>query len=241
MKLTTKSAYGLTTPVYYRKGDGEESSDEQALAEVLEKRAYRRIRSGFDVLPGERWLDLGANIGAFALYCRMQGATAVCYEPDPYCFEILRKNAPGFTCVNAAVTAFHDATLTFRTSNNPDNRYRGTVMRGNVHVPGRYVECPPVKNIHAGKLMKEHFDGVKCDIEGSEGPLIDSWLFPRCKKLVMEYHHSRNSDVRSLKRRLQILKKRFAVVKYPSVYERVIEGADWPRYDQLIFCTEPRG
>ena len=250
MELATRPHGGLT--VHYRKGtkaDG--SSDEQALAEVLKKRAYRRIRSGFDVLAGERWLDLGANIGAFALYCLSQRAEADCYEPDPECFAILSKNvevnrAPGvvFNLHNSAVTAFDSKTVSFRTSDNPENRYRGTVMGGDVHVPDRYIECPPVKNTYIGKLAKLKYDGVKMDIEGSEGPIFDSGIFPQCEKLVLEYHTSRDSSVKHLKKRLAYLKKRFKVVKYPSAYDKAIESGATeyrPRFDLLIFCQGWKG
>lgn len=72
------------------------TSDERVLREVITKAAYRRTTLGFDVRPGEVWLDLGANIGAFALYCKTKRATAVCYEPDPDCFELLSLNVPEF-------------------------------------------------------------------------------------------------------------------------------------------------
>jgi FkbM family methyltransferase len=237
MKLTTREYEGLT--IHFRKGEHEPSSDEQALAEVLEKKAYRRVRSGFDVKPGERWLDLGANIGAFALYCRLRGATAVCYEPDPECFEILKLNAPDFELHNAAFTAFEGATVQFRTSNNPDNRYRGTVMAGGVKVPERYIELPPVKNVFAGTVANEVFDGIKMDVEGSEGPLLDLSLLPRCSKLVMEYHTSRDASVAHLKKRLRLLRKSFDQLKYPVAYDRAIEQKlkeYRPRFDQLIFA-----
>ena len=50
------------------------SSDELAIAEVHDKRAYRSPTRGFDVEPGEVWLDVGAHIGAFAFYAVLRGA-----------------------------------------------------------------------------------------------------------------------------------------------------------------------
>jgi hypothetical protein len=82
--------YGITA--YYRPG----ASDERVLREVITKATYRRSSIGFDVRQGETWLDLGANIGAFALYCKLNHATAVCYEPDPDCFALLTLNVPEF-------------------------------------------------------------------------------------------------------------------------------------------------
>lgn len=231
-EILTKDIEGIQA--HYRPGLNERSSDEDALDEVLVKKVYRRSRSKFDVFPKERWLDLGANIGSFALYCKQRGAEAYCYEPDPECFRILKMNASGFVCHNVAVTSFKESNLRFYTSPNPDNFYRGTVVPVD-----RYESTPPVHNLWAGHLICQKFDGIKMDIEGSEGPLIDDWLIPRCEKLVMEYHTSRDSSVANLERRLQILKAHFHNVHYPKAYtDAIVSGAEHykPRFDQLIFC-----
>lgn len=233
LKILTKKYEGLTA--FYRKGESEEgSSDESALAEVVERRTYRKPSLGFDVLPEETWLDLGANIGSFALYCRLRGAKAICYEPDPACFKLLQKNAPNFELHNAAVTASKSPEIQFFKSSNPENFYRGTILE----VKG-YIPLPPVANIYAGTLKKLKVDGIKMDIEGSEGALIDLGLLPKCRKLVLEYHTSRDSSVHALRHRLALLSERFAHVHYPKAYsEAIASGQDTyrPRFDQLIFC-----
>jgi FkbM family methyltransferase len=231
---------GLT--VYYRKGVHEAGSDRDAITEVLEKKQYADKTlgdHGFDVEPGERWLDLGANIGAFAVYCRSRKATAVCYEPDPSCFEILRKNAPEFKCFRKAVTAQHAKTLEFRISNNPENHWRGTVCQ---NVPSRYIQADLVDNLFVGKIANEKFDGIKIDIEGSEGEIFDAKLLPHSRKLVLEYHTSRDSSVANLKRRLAFLRERFDEVRCAADMEEAIAGAATfqPKFDQLIFAWSNR-
>lgn len=243
-ELKSREICGRT--VYYRPGINESSSDEDALAEVLERMAYRRVRDKFDVGVRERWLDLGANIGSFAVYCAIRGATATCFEPDTDCFEILKKNAPpeDFALINSAVTASFDKTLKFYSSPNPDNFYRGTV------VPVKRYEnnVTEVSNIWAGNLLGNPdwlhgpFDGIKMDIEGAEGPILDQWLLPPCRKLVMEYHTSRDSSVENLKRRLAAIRERFQCVRYPAAYDQAImEGVEHyqPRFDALIFAWNP--
>lgn len=244
MKLVQKSYGGVS--LWVREGTTEPSSDEQGAEEVLAQHAYVRPRLGFNVLPGELWLDLGANIGAFAAFCRSKGATAECYEPEQGCYEVLKKNAGDFTCWPFAVTASTESTLQFRKSKNPENNYRGTVLSVD-----SYQEHGTVANLYAGLLLEDalaaksvkKFTGIKCDTEGSEFGLIDNWLFPPCQKLVFEYHHSRDKSVENLARRLGVLKERFNVVKYPAVFDALISQAqrfDWPRYDQIIFCWEPK-
>lgn len=236
--------------IWLRRGTNEPSSDEQAAEEVLVKKAYTRKGHGptgfkFDVLPGERWLDLGANIGAFAVYCRARGATAVCFEPEPGCFKLLQKNAAGFRCYQLAVTASHEKQLAFCKSKNPENNYRGTVLPVE-----NYIGVEPVNNLYAGELEGytgsvngNSFDGIKMDIEGAEGEILDNWLLPRTKKLVMEYHTSRDTSLVNLARRLGHLLDRFHTVKIPQLFLRAIEGdlkGFPPRFDQLIFAMEPK-
>lgn len=222
---------------YYRPNvNGEESTDRESIREVVTEKCY--TTPGFDVMPGEKWLDLGANIGAFALYCRLRGATAVCYEPDPECFKILLMNAVGCECVQAAVSATTFPDVSFRVSPKPHNHWRGTLL------PAQgYQEQGTVPNNWAGNLVGEFFDGVKMDIEGSEGPILDQWLLPRCQKLVLEYHTSREPNVYNLERRLKRIKNKFHNVVYPASYDSAIRcklDTYQPRFDETIFAWGPK-
>ena len=203
--------------VFYRT----ESSDERVLREVIEKKCYQRRSAGFDVERGERWLDLGANIGAFAVYCALRGAQAVCYEPEPECFKILNKNVPEFTLYNTAISALPNGALNFYSSPLAANYYRGTLI-----APRSVKKVSQIKNKHAKFLCSQKFDGVKLDIEGSEGPLLDQWLLPRCKKIVFEYHTSRDTSMANFSRRMKQLRKRFEHVFYPAEFDRALERGD---------------
>ena len=240
MNLVTRS-FSPDVIAYFRAG----TSDAFVLDEVIENRIYRRKKIDFDVNPKERWLDLGANIGAFALYCRLRGASTVCFEPDPDCFEILKLNAPSSELRPFAVTASYDESLPFWKGKLSNNFSKATSIKsGNLpkHPSGS------LRNLHASVLQDRVFDGIKMDIEGSEGELIDQWLLPKCNKLVMEYHSSRDKSIPNLKRRLEILKERFGVVSYPPEYDRIIseggnssyEGSQLTYFDRMIFCKDPR-
>lgn len=217
------------------------TSDEFVLEEVLTNRIYRRSRPAFDVQPKEHWLDLGANIGAFALYCRMRGATAECYEPDPACFDILTMNAPDFQCWCRAITNSHEKLLPFWKGRKFNNFTKATTIHSS-HLP-RHPQFN-LMNEHGSILVNRQYDGVKMDIEGSEGPLIDEWLLPRTNKLCMEYHSSRDPSVSNLKRRLDILRQHFAIVHYPPEFDRIIaadgndkyHGQQLSYFDRMIFC-----
>jgi len=240
MNLVTRS-FSPDVIAYFRAG----TSDSFVLEEVIQNRIYRRKKIDFDVNPKERWLDLGANIGAFALYCRLRGATTVCYEPDPDCFEILKLNAPDSILHKLAVTSREESSIPF---------WKGKITNNfskNTSIPSPNLPKHPsgsLQNIHGSFLVDQEFDGVKMDIEGSEGELIDQWLLPKCQKLCMEYHSSRDKSIENLRRRIEILKSKFKIVSYPPEYDRIIseggnssyEGSQLTYFDRMIFAKEPR-
>lgn len=221
--------------IYYRSG----TQDEAVIKEVITNHCYRRAGVGFDVEPGEHWLDLGAHIGSFALYCAVRGATATCYEADRYNHLVLARNVQGrrgFAAHHAAVTASTSELTTLWMTARGDSR-RHTVL----HTPR--AESPvSVPNVYAGDLLPPGWavawDGVKMDIEGSEMGMLDAALVPPCRKLVLEYHTSRDRSAANLKRRLDVLKDIFPNVLYPAEYDRLIGAGGEARtyFDRLVFC-----
>lgn len=216
---------------YYRPG----TTDENALREVLVKRTYRRASVGFDIEAGEHWLDAGANIGAFSLYCKSKGATAECYEPMPDCFALLRLNAPEFKCYPTAISNLRQPEVPFWTSRREGDHYRGTLIARKGHPQ------VTVKNTHASALRGRKFDGLKLDVEGAEFGLIDEWLLPKANKLVLEMHLSRDNSLSNLARRVQILKRHYRHVVYTPELGRLVErgtGTGKTYFDRCIYCWE---
>jgi FkbM family methyltransferase len=226
--------------IHYRKG----TSDERVLREVLGTSPYRRRKIQFDVERGERWLDLGANIGAFGIYAHLRGATVNCYEPDPECFKLLEKNVAQMTdastAVKAAVSHLEDGPVQFWTSKTETDHHRGTILEKK-----SAVEQAPVWNINMRMLMefRTKWIGIKMDIEGAEHGLLDRGLLPDCQKLALEYHLWRDPSMANLRRRLYFLQTRFRVVSYPPEFDRMLASGyetNTSYYDRLIFCKEPR-
>jgi FkbM family methyltransferase len=62
---------------------------------------------GFEIVAGERVVDCGANVGAFAVWAAAVGASVDAYEPHPLTFDWLERNTAGLAvrCVRAAVVA----------------------------------------------------------------------------------------------------------------------------------------
>ncbi len=62
---------------------------------------------GFGIEPGQRVVDAGANIGAFAVLAARSGAVVTAFEPQPQTFAALERNvaALNVTCVRAALVS----------------------------------------------------------------------------------------------------------------------------------------
>jgi FkbM family methyltransferase len=194
------------------------------------------------VEPKELWLDLGANIGAFALYCKARQARAVCFEPGVDNFKLLTQNAEGMSTYRAAVTARNSPTITMYNFKRRSSYLQASEFSSYwraVGEPRQRIPQEDVPNVCALDLVGKSFDGVKIDIEGSEGPILDARWLPKCRKLVLEYHTSIDTSVDNLRRRLDFLRQSFNYVVYPKEYDRVIEsGVEQfkPYFDRQIFA-----
>lgn len=223
-------------PIRYRP----DSSDESIIEEVITRRSYRRARIGFDVEKGEQWLDLGANIGAFGVYAHLRGAVITSYEPDEDNYNLLSRNLQGFSsCVRAAVTTSRAETVQFWNRRKRRGRFSpkgGLFHRGTTCASWALDEPIEVPNVFAGTLGV--FDGVKMDIEGSEGPILDERLVPVCEKLCFEYHATIDKSTTNLKRRLEYVKDVFKVIHYQPELDRLVEsgGAKRTFMDRTIWC-----
>jgi FkbM family methyltransferase len=158
---------------------------------------------GVDFKQCRSVLDLGANIGVFALYVasRSPQTEVYCFEPYPRNFELLTRNlttnrVPG-RAFQFAVAA-HCGTGYLELGSSVEHALSKSGS------DGTKVECVDLKRVFdlAGV---ERFDFVKMDIEGAE-----SEIFKRCTDdqlrrmgaLAIEWHHS-VSELQTVGERLQ--------------------------------------
>lgn len=206
------------------------------MTEVLKQRCYRNTRYNFDVESGEKWLDLGGNIGAFGLYAISRGASVTSYEPDEDCFEILLMNYNNnfsqmqFNAYNTAISHQKESKLTFYKGGKENDRYRTTLIP---NTKDKIV----LKNLYAGNISNQKFDGIKMDIEGAEFGLIDNDLLPQSNKLVMEYHLTKDKSMVNFHKRMDILRKKFNKVLYMPSLDRGYPNDIYPGFfDRIIIC-----
>ncbi|MGX7947803.1 FkbM family methyltransferase [Oleidesulfovibrio alaskensis] len=144
-------------------------------------------------------VDVGANVGLFALYMHLniKGAVIHCFEPSAALCGALRRNLAGCPEVrlHAVALSDHDGRELF----NLNTRKAGQSSLHSVTGPqgeGWVREHVDVR--HAGRAFDElgidHADILKIDTEGSEPEILES-LGPRLdgvKHLYIEYHSLRD-------------------------------------------------
>jgi FkbM family methyltransferase len=182
------------------------TSDLAAIKEVVERSAY--TRSYFPIEPGERWLDLGANIGAFTCLACLHGAQVTAFEPEAENFDLLSQNARlnGFrpALIRSAVCAeagVGRARLYLSNTNN--GRWRHSLIRG------KKKDSVEVQLQSIMPYLPEA-DAVKMDIEGSEIPIlqaVEDWY--NVRKLVFEWHFAIEPTYQVLRDVLDRLKRTF--------------------------------
>jgi len=226
---------GRRVDMHYRP----DTKDIGALTSTIDNQVARRSSVGFEVLPQENWLDLGAGIGAFGAYCHLMGATAECYEPDPDMYKLLYKNLGGVL-----------APCLYPSWEKADNKGKlvGVCPAFYTHETmvstRKESKIPPeftIRNQHPRCFHGRKFDGVKINIGGDEFELIESGWIPTCKKLIMEYHFTKDPSIAEFQRRIKKLQGIFCTVNYSATldHEKIIKQGTF-RHNTLIWCMHPK-
>lgn len=191
--------------------------------EVCKRKAYLRPRLGFGLSAGERWLDLGANVGAFSVFAASVGCTVkaveACAENARLVSENLRLNG-----------LFGEVVYGFASNTGEGS----TRVVFNQATPGRSGKfCPEgkstaveiVQNFDAVSAIESgEFDGVKIDIEGGEFDILEAVREWNVKKVALEYHYRFDKSCANARRRIAGLLGKF---QNRSVSKATLEGDVW--------------
>lgn len=190
------------------------TSDQKAIAQVYEIQSYRRKK--FFVEPGEKWLDLGANVGAFSVYAAQYGNPVIAYEAESTNFEITKNNFElnlvAGAVKHAAIVPDNygpdEITLNVHTNNRPM-----ALRRHSIYKPKKDFVQVIVPAIKFGDLRKTGHDCIKMNIEGVEIEIVKqcqdfSWI----KKMVFEWSFDKEPNVDVLRDALAKLRTHFSYV-----------------------------
>lgn len=209
------------------------TSDAQAIKEVVTEKGYQR--KYFQIEQGERWLDLGANIGAFSCFAAQKGADVDAYEPEPDNAALTRANLR----LNGFPDRVHEAAVVADTETRDHlNFYLSNTTYGNWR-----HSLYKTKNKRAIQVPVQHIstalancDAVKMDIEGAEIDILSSlgdWQ--NVRKLCFEYHFDVNSEIALFESIITRLRKTFTEVRSPRMPEGVAHYTFYPPA-RIVFC-----
>ena len=189
----------------------EGTSDEKTFEEVIVRNVYEK--KDFKIKKDEHWIDLGGNVGAFAILALSKGASVDIYEPDPFSCKMVEKNLKlnnfNANIYQKAVVATDKKKMTMYVGNQMQT-WRNSLYKdwGNEKF---LVDC-----IHYEKVIKKD-SFVKMDIEGAEMAILeDMKVFP--EKMVFEW--SFDIDRRILRYRdiIDKMKKNYKNMRYKKQF-----------------------
>jgi FkbM family methyltransferase len=129
-------------------------------------------RPGFVPQDGWRVIDIGANVGAFAVLARKRGAQVVAYEPHPKTFRYLVRNTRGVDCRQAAVVpAGHSGSVELFLG---DRDTRHSLIGRHQLTSEPTAESIEVPAVPIDEVLAEGCDLLKLDCEGIEFALFES-------------------------------------------------------------------
>ncbi|MCX7324311.1 MAG: FkbM family methyltransferase [Hyphomicrobiales bacterium] len=161
-----------------------------AIKDVLEG----EYEAGYDGV-GLDILDVGANVGSFALWAtaRWPGSVVTSYEPHPGTFAFLKQNTAqrrDIIAVNAALFPGGQMTATFMSRFAGDGESGLAAYMGDTFVAGAQPDSYEVSVVDPASLPSP--DIVKIDIEGGEGDVLDHIDLSRTSLVLLEYQNRKN-------------------------------------------------
>jgi len=212
----------------------DETSDVKAIEEVYKKNSYQR--KIFKVQPGERWLDLGSNIGAFSVFAFSKGCQVVSYEAEPDNAEITRNN---ISLNGYAGEVYHKAIVADSYPSSSIDLYvssRPMALRRHSVFPHKkdFVKVS-VPTIGFSELLQKHRDYrcLKMNIEGVEIDILKERPdLSGIDKLVFEWSFDKDKKISTLKETLLYLKSQFS---YVDMNKKIPNSLTWDFYPPNAF------
>lgn len=165
-----------------------DSTDASVFREVWEENVYHLGPEDF-VSAGVA-VDIGANVGAFALRAAYLGARRViAYEPEQENFEFLRKNMEVHPGLGAAVLAVQAAVWSCERELTMVSRHGGAQVSEELG-SGQRVAARTLDQVFQDHGVAE-CDVLKLDVEGAEYAIFRTTSIEtqgRCRRIVLEFH-----------------------------------------------------
>lgn len=186
----------------------ERQTDYLTIDEIFRKDIYNMKQY---IEPGETWIDIGGNIGAFALQAKRLGAEKIhCYEPCNRNYQRLERIQDDVIQIHNCAVSDYTGEADLYLDRNGD--WRHTIVR---EIHGRDRE--KVNVIDAIDLPE--CNGIKLDCEGSEVSIIERLLKNKKipQKLILEYDGEHRPSLKDYLAFIVFLKGYYSEVIYPEL------------------------
>lgn len=202
--------------IYYRP----ETSDAGIIKEVLNRNVYQKQKIGFLIQSSDIWLDLGSNIGIFALFVLSVGGQVICVEPEQENCFFIHKNLStnfkhGYTILPVAIDIEQGIGQLYLCKGDY-NKSRHTLYKK------RGRKSIPIDKFTLEDFLLEYpnINAIKMDIEGTEIDILENidWNhFSQIQKLVFEYSFDIDSSIPRFLKIISRLQSAFKTVHYTKV------------------------
>lgn len=167
------------------------TSDFQSVKEVVRQRSY--FTREFKPESRDRWLDGGANIGAFSVLVGTTAKAVEAYEPHPDNAALAQRNVNANRArarVHAEAISVEAGVLPLGLSKTTYGQWRHSLLMSEGEGEGRAGSSidVPVRAFHEAAATS---DCVKLDIEGAEADVLMAADLSPFRKLVFEWHFDR--------------------------------------------------
>mmetsp|Transcript_26778 Transcript_26778/g.59134 ORF Transcript_26778/g.59134 Transcript_26778/m.59134 type:complete len:280 (+) Transcript_26778:26-865(+) len=227
--------------------------DKRRFKWVIEQRRYERPRSTpaggppFQVQRGERWLDVGAHKGYFALRALAQGASCFCVEAEEHNFETLCRNLLQYSSARQMRALVVPPSMSggckpLKVSRKNTRHSLFEVPEGAAY-SGETQVVPTSTTL--GMILGAHgpFDAVKMNIEGAENDVLATVAdWGAVKKLVFEYSFDVWPDLALYDSLVEALTRQGWAVHPEAIPKKFREDGRWDRTvtrandARLIWC-----
>jgi len=227
-----------------------ETTDEKVIEEVIEGNEYQKKKIGFVFEADDVWLDLGANIGTFAMFVLSMGASVICVEPEPSNISMLRHNLQSnfkrdYQILQCGVSTKRGK-MPLYLCNGDYNKYRHsmTMSSGRKHIS---VDVKPLDVLWHMKCTRTNqaVNAIKMDIEGMEIELLEKYgdKMGHLKKLVFEYTFDADPSIPRFMHIIHLLQKSFTIVKFKNqlsqLHRRKETVYNYYPLCTTVFCLNP--
>lgn len=193
--------------------------DEGFLRHAVEREDY--TKQDFAVRDTDTVIDIGANIGAFAVYAahRASRGRVLAFEPASDNFELLARNAAlnrlaNLSPVRAAVAGRTGTLTLFRASGS--GAHSTTVGRLSATTGTETVEAISLEDVFA-RYQVDRCHLMKLNCEGAEFDILHSApaaILARIDRIAMEYHATENKRQKADGLIDHLVQHGFRVVEY---------------------------